>query len=140
VLRFFAFRERYKTFQHSVKEFLNDFMASAAKSFDFSEGERVFNQTFSELARVFPRGIRRPGKRRGGTTSLILFEGIAVGASLALNKTKKLSTRHLDKWLQSDELRRYTTGATNDRSAVKGRIEFCRDRFLDKPHVPSTSA
>jgi hypothetical protein len=39
--------------------------------------------------------------------------------------------------MKSPELRRFTTGATNDRSAVKGRIEFCRDRFLGNPYVPS---
>ncbi len=138
VLRFFAFRDGYKKFEHSVTEFLNDYMEQATKDFDYSLGETVFKQTFKELARVFPRGISRPTGRR--TTPLNLFEGIAVGASLALEQQPKLQAAGLDKWLSSAELREYTTGATNNRSAVLGRVEFCRDRFLGKPYVPKPTA
>jgi hypothetical protein len=71
---------------------------------------------------------------------LNLFEGIAVGASLALDKVPRLHTAGMDKWLSSLELKKCTTGATNSLVMVTGRIEFCRDRFLGKPYVPSTSA
>lgn len=147
VLRFFAFRDSYKKFDHSVVDFLNDYMRMASAvpepgsdqpPFDFSVGEKSFRKTFAELARIFPDGLRRVGgARTGGTTSLILYEGVAVGAALALQSKSKLSTSKLNTWLGSNELRRFTTGATNDRLAVKGRIEFCRDRFLGKPYVPS---
>ena len=130
VLRFFAFRDRYKQFDHNVTEFLNDYMRSSTKSFDYASNEPVFKKSFEELARVFPRGIRRPGGRK--TTPLNLYEGVSVGASLALDKVSRLATAGLNAWLASDELRNYTTGATNDKSAVRGRIEFCRDRFLGK--------
>lgn len=138
VLRFFAFRDRYKTFEHSVTEFLNNYMKDATKVFDYTAGEAVFIKTFKELARVFPQGISR--MKRKGTTPLNLYEGISVGASLALDKSTKLHTAGLNQWLDSDELRGFTTGATNDRSAVLGRIEFCRDRFLGKPYVPRPAA
>ena len=32
----------------------------------------------------------------------------------------------------NSDLRKNTTGATNNKPAVKGRIEFCRDMFLGK--------
>jgi hypothetical protein len=138
VLRFFAFRERYRDFDHNVTEFLNDYMASAAKDFDYAAGDDLFAKTFKEIARVFPTGIRRPEGRK--TTPLNLYEGIVVGASLALDSVSKLNTTGIDKWLASVELRDYTTGATNDRTAVLGRVEFCRDRFLGKPYVPRPAA
>jgi hypothetical protein len=138
VLRFFAFRNKYKKFEHSVTEFLNTYMQESSKVFDYVSAEAVFMKTFKELARVFPEGISR-GKGRK-TTPLNFFEGVSVGASLALDRIPKLHTAGLDQWLDSEELREYTTGATNDKSAVRGRIEFCRDRFLGKPYVPRPTA
>jgi hypothetical protein len=113
-------------------------MESASKKFDYREGDAIFTKTFTELARAFPAGIQRPDRR--STTPLNLFEGVAVGAALALQKVDNLHLYGLDDWMKSPELRQFTTGATNDRSAVAGRIEFCRDRFLGRPYVPSAAA
>jgi len=137
VLRFFAFRDDYLKFDHSVKDFLNSYMAKAQKNFDADEGDAAFKRAFAQLAQIFPDGLRRPGKVRSGNTSLILYEAVAVGAALALQHTKRLSTKSVKTWLASEALKRFTTGSTNDRSAVRGRFEFCRDRFLGKPYVPS---
>lgn len=134
VLRFFAFLHEYKAFEHNVTKFLNNYMKRASLQFDYVEGSEIFSKTFKEVARLFPAGIRRPDRR--STTPLILFEGVVVGAALALEKTDKLNGIGLDKWMKSPELRGFTTGATNSRPAVAGRIEFCRDRFLGKPYVP----
>ncbi len=133
VLRFFAFLERYKKFEHSVTDFLNDYMRDASEHFEQAR-EREFRRTFAELAECFPDGIRRPGRK--GNTPLNLFEGVAVGAALALRRHAGLEIANLQQWLGSEELRQYTTGATNNRRAVNGRIEFCRDRFMGKPYVP----
>lgn len=130
VLRFFAYLNKYKTFVHSVKDFLNDYMKEASASFDYGEGERIFKTTFKQLAAALPNGIRRPHRR--GTTSLILYEGVAVGAALAILKKNRITAAGVENWLGSDKLRKLTTGATNSLPAVKGRIEFCRDRFLGK--------
>ncbi|HTW65143.1 MAG TPA: DUF262 domain-containing protein [Bryobacteraceae bacterium] len=137
VLRFFAFLNRYQTFEHNVTEFLNAYMESASRNFDYVIGESIFARTFKELARVFPNGIRRPDRK--STTPLNLYEGVAVGAALALEDTNRLRAAGLDKWMGSEELRGFTTGATNSRSAVIGRIEFCRDRFLGTPYVSRSS-
>ncbi len=134
VLRFFAFRDRYKEFDHSVKDFLNDYMKESSESFDYVGNELVWDRTFSELARVLPHGITR--KKTRNVTPLNLFEGIAVGASFALDKRPTLDGSEVEVWLLSKELRTFTTGATNSRPAIKGRIEFCRDRFLGIPYVP----
>jgi hypothetical protein len=127
VLRFFAFLYRYKEFVHSVIDFLNTFMRDASKSFDYAKGEEVFRETFLQLVTVLPDGIRRP--HRKGNTPLNLFEGVAVGAALALQERESLHHNGVMDWLGSPQLREYTIGATNNPAAVRGRVEFCRDRF-----------
>lgn len=134
VLRFFAFKNRYRKFEHSVNDFLNEFMDSATKGFDYHLESEHFKLTFSELAKLFPNGLMRPSRK--SSTPLNLFEGVAVGASLALLVSKRLDSSGLSDWMNSPELRDFTTGATNSRPAVIGRIEFCKDRFLGKSYVP----
>jgi hypothetical protein len=126
VLRFFAFLERYKQFDHSVKDFLNDFCRDAAADPQLESRGQEFLRTFAFLADTFPAGLRN----RSGVTPVNLYEGVSVGAALALAANPNLEVPQRTDWVKSDELRRYTTGATNDRSRVSGRIEFCRDRFL----------
>jgi hypothetical protein len=124
-LRFFAFLHRYKTFEHSVVGFLNDYMATASKSFDYINGEKEFLKTFSQLARVFPRGI----SRRTRLTPVNLFEAVAVGAALALKTRSTLVKRGVMSWIDSDELRRMTTGGTNNKTMVTGRIQYVAKKF-----------
>jgi hypothetical protein len=126
VLRFFAFLDRYETFDHSVKDFLNRFTREVAKDADSRERKEVFLNTFRYLARTFPDGV----KTRKGMTPVNLFEAISVGAALALREESSIACPANTHWLSSEELRRLTTGATNSRTRVKGRIEFCRDKFL----------
>lgn len=126
LLRFFAFLDRYQVFDHSVRDFLNEFAESAAKDPRIDERAATFHSTFRYLAQVFPEGIRS----RKGMTPVNLFEGIAVGAALALRERPSLSVPQKTDWVHSDALRRLTTVATNSRPRVTGRIEFSRDRFL----------
>ena len=135
VLRFFAFEDRYNEFDHSVQDFLTNYMKDATKYFDYDTREPEFRNVFAKLAEVFPDGIRRPGRK--GMTPLNLYEGLAVGAALALKENDDLATHGLEAWIDSPELRNFTTGATNSRLAVRGRIEFCRDRFMGEAYVPS---
>ena len=130
VLRFFAFLHHYTEFEHSVVDFLNTYMQEASHSFDYTKGERIFTKTLDQLAKGLPNGIVRTPTRR--TTPINLFEGVAVGAALAIERKPRLVFKQLAKWLNSSELRRYTTGATNNRAMVVGRIEFCRDKFLGR--------
>ena len=136
VLRYFAYLDRYNKFEHSVEEFLTDYMKDASNRFDYITKEKEFRTVFQKLAQTFSEGIRRPGRK--GLTPLNLYEAIAVGASLALKERSQLVTTDISTWMNSDELRRFTTGATNSLRAVKGRIEFCRDRFLGRVYVPGT--
>jgi len=126
VLRFFAFLDRYKDFDHSVKDFLNDYCEFGAAAPNLEERRKTFVETFDYLARCFPGGL----KTRKGTTPVNLFEGVSVGARLALNAEPRLKVPGDLSWVQSDEMKAVTTGATNNRSRVTGRIERSRDHFL----------
>ncbi|MBD8477697.1 DUF262 domain-containing protein [Microbacterium sp. CFBP 8794] len=126
VLRFFAFLERYAAFDHSVKDFLNDFCADAATTPRADARRKVFSKTFSYLATVFPDGL----KSRKGTTAVNLFEGISVGAALALQQDPSLAVPTSLDWVTTDEIKKVTTGATNNRASVSGRVKLSRDHFL----------
>jgi len=126
VLRFFAFLHSYKTFDHSVVEFLNNYMKDATAGFDHDSGRKLFTTTFQGLAKVFPNGISRRGRQ---STPMNLYEAVAVGAGLAVQQHGRLHRAHRSQWIESEELRGFTTGATNTRGMVEGRIEYCARQF-----------
>ena len=126
VLRFFAYLEGYEGFEHSVIDFLNKFTRSAYDDPEVESRTEIFRRTFGFLDAAFPRGIRS----RLNQTPANLFEAISVGAALALRENPKLVPPSGTSWITSEELRHLTTGATNSRPRVIGRIEYCRDRFL----------
>lgn len=128
VLRFFAFLHRYQEFEHSVKDFLRSYIESRYKNRPDDAQWHVFTKTFDFLADTFPDGI----KTRKGQTPVNLFEGLSVGAALALRVKPSLRPKPRPEWIMSPELRRSTTGATNSRSRVTHRIEYCRDAFLGR--------
>lgn len=130
VLRFFAFYEKYEDFDHSVVDFLNDYTKAVylAAPKILSKMRSVFVDTFQFLADVFPSGL----KTRKGMTPVNLFEGVSVGAACALRQRPTLKPKEGPAWVVSEELRHLTTGATNSKPRVSGRIEYCRDRFLGK--------
>lgn len=127
VLKYFAYLNNYASFQHSVIDFLTTYMADASEDFDYRTNERTFYRVFETLAEVLPNGIVR-GNR--GQTPVNLFEAVTVGAALALHEQGRLNTANINEWLESEELRRLTTGATNSRRRLEDRIFYCRDKFL----------
>jgi len=126
VLRFFAFLEQYQNFDHSVKDFLNSYCADAARDPRLASRRAEFERTFEYLARVFPGGL----KSRKGMTPVNLYEGVAVGAALALRRKAQLPVPDSVDWVASGDMKALTTGATNSRARVAGRIEKSRDHFL----------
>ncbi|TYB35613.1 DUF262 domain-containing protein [Micromonospora sp. AP08] len=127
VLRFFAYLENYQNFEHAVKEFLDEFTIAATEKPSLLRRTKIFDRTFKFLEECFPGGI----KSRKGLTPVNLFEGVAVGAALALQQKSRLAIPEDVDWINGPELRMYTSGATNTRNRVRGRIEYCRDKFLE---------
>jgi hypothetical protein len=129
VLRFFAFYHNYKSFDHSVIDFLNEYMDAASSQSDFADDESLFKEVFEKLATALPSGIVR-GTRN--ITPINLYESISVGAALAFREKRELVTDDLRKWMNSYQLSALTTGATNSKKMVADRIEYSRDKFLGK--------
>lgn len=125
VLRFFAYLYDLESFSHSVKDFLNNYMAKADKKFSYSKNEKLFKLVFQKLNDALPNGISKGRKN----TPLNLYEAVAVGAALAYNNTGKINTTGIQDWITDKELLKYVTGATNSKPRVFGRIEFCRKKF-----------
>lgn len=127
VLRFFAFLNNYQNFDHSVVDFLNKYMAATTKryDYDYDQEEKIFQKTFRQLS-ALPHGITR----KRNTTPANLFEGVAVGAALVIRDGRDLDATNAETWIAGEELRSYTTGATNSKKNVVSRIEYCKKRFL----------
>jgi uncharacterized protein with ParB-like and HNH nuclease domain len=119
VLRFFAYLNKYNEFDHSVKGFLNDYMKQRVNSKLSAAEKTIFENTFEFIAAELPNGITR-GRN---ITPINLYEAIAVGVGLCFKNGNTPQPNRLDHELVSDELRKLTTGATNSRRRVSGRIE-----------------
>lgn len=129
VLRFFAYTYDIESFDHSVKDFLNNYMAKADRKFDYIYNRTMFVEVFKALNSSLENGIARNGRKN---TPLNLYEAVSVGAALAYQKTGKINTRDIQTWISDDELKKLTTGATNSKPRVLGRIKYCEERFEAK--------
>ena len=124
-LRFFAFLENYQKFEHSVREFLNDYMEKSNAIMPPAQVLTTFVETFKFLAKELPRGI----VRSTGITPINLYEAISVGAALIYIKNGKPKANVVNALLKDEMLKDLTTGGTNSRKMVVGRIELVRDRL-----------
>jgi hypothetical protein len=127
VLRFFAYLDRYKKFEHSVKDFLNDYMQDMNYHKSLSYHREIFTKSFRFLASELPDGVVRGG--RTSVTPVNLFEAITVGTALVLRGGDQPKRRVLKSLLDDEGLRSLTTGATNSRKMVAGRIQFVANRL-----------
>jgi Protein of unknown function DUF262 len=128
VLRFFAFKDNYLNFDHSVKEFLNDYMKTRASTELSDVEQKLFEDTFAYLRSEFPGGLTR-GRN---ATPINLFEGVAVGTARALVEGADLIAHGpLPSLVQNNaDLRRFTSAGTNSRPMVRGRIELVRNALM----------
>jgi hypothetical protein len=129
-LRFFAYLDNYKNFDHSVREFLDKYM-HAKGDIDKPTQEmmkREFNKVMDFVETHFPCGFRKtPGAK---STPRVRFESLAVGAALALRIEKKLIPKNMD-WLSSEQFKVLTTSdGANSKPKVIERIEYVRDQLL----------
>lgn len=131
-LRFFAYLDNYQEFQHSVREFLDNYMETCKKiTFD----EQTIEQKIKEFTHVlefvnqyFPHGFKKTANAK--ETYRVRFEAIAVGVALALQIKPELIPNNMD-WLDSKEFKAHTTSdASNSKPKVKARIEYVRDKLL----------
>ncbi|MEH0832340.1 DUF262 domain-containing protein [Pectobacterium cacticida] len=130
-LRFFAYLDNYQKFDHSVRDFLNDYM-SANGDIDSAKQElmkKEFINMLSFVKKYFPAGFRKTVTAK--STPRVRFESIAVGTALALRLDPHLAPKNLD-WISSDKFKELTTSdGANSRVKVIERIEYVRDQLLE---------
>jgi len=136
ITRFFAYTEKYTEFEHSVKEFLNDYIKEKGESFNDQEKvekSKLLKDSLAFISQYFPYGFRKSATSK--SIPKVRFESIAVGTSLALKENPNLASPDL-KWLDSKEyLDWVTSGSSNNKAKLIGRIEFVRDCLLSKIDV-----
>ncbi|ENZ5853734.1 DUF262 domain-containing protein [Salmonella enterica subsp. enterica serovar Braenderup] len=130
-LRFFAYLDNYQKFDHSVRDFLNDYM-SANGNIDTAKQELMkteFSNMLNFVEKYFPAGFRKTVTAK--STPRVRFESIAVGTALALRLDPHLAPKNLD-WISSDKFKDLTTSdGANSRVKVIERIEYVRDQLLE---------
>ena len=130
VLRFFAYLNNYKNFEHRVDQFIDDYVDSNKDTFNRDEFLKEFKEMLDFVDKNFPYGFAK--SKNAKSTPRVRFEAIAVGVALALRENEKLIVNNVD-WIGSDEFRIHTTShASNSPSRVTGRIEYVRNMLLEK--------
>ncbi len=128
VLRFFAYSERYKKFQHDVRNFLDEYIRLHRDEFDESEMHSRFSEMIKFVSKHFPYGFAKGPNAR--TTPRVRFEAIAVGVHLALKHDPTFVPKPIN-WLDSSEFKRQTTThASNSGPKLRARVEYVRDQLL----------
>ncbi len=127
VLRFYAFRDRYRTFAHNVNTFLNNYTIDMNKKRTISDIDN-FDEVMSFLRQELPNGVVR--YKRKNVTPINLYEAVAVGTALAIKQTHNIKRGVLAKIIDDEALIKFTTGGTNSNPMVIGRIDYVKDRLL----------
>ena len=128
VLRFFAFLNNYKNFNHRVDEFLDSYVESVKDSFAQKKFKMEFENMLAFVDKYFENGFKKT--KTSKSTPRVRFEAIAVGVGLALRENPSLIPSSME-WLGSEEFKMHTTThASNSPSRVSGRVEYVRDMLL----------
>ena len=129
VLRFFAYLNDYKHFEHEVNPFLNDFLAKNLDSFDEQQYETDFIGMLNFVQKHFQFGFAK--SQNATTTPRVRFEAISVGVALALRAYPNLEVKNVD-WLNSEEFKVLTTSdSSNNEGKLVARVEYVRDRLIE---------
>lgn len=130
-LRFFAYLDNYMNFDHSVRDFLNEYMSENG-SVDAAKQNKMkeeFSNVLDFVENYFPSGFKKTINAK--STPRVRFESLAVGTALALREQPQLIPKNLD-WITSDKFKILTTSdGANSRVKVIERIEFVRDQLLE---------
>ncbi len=132
ILRFFAYLENYKNFDHSVKDFLNEYLKDRKDITDeaIEKLKSEFDRTMRFVDQNLSIGFKKTANAK--STPRVRFESLAVGIALALREDPTLSPDGIDSWLFSDEFKEMTTSdGANSRPRVIRRIEFVKEKLLN---------
>jgi hypothetical protein len=129
-LRFFAYAERYKDFDRSVKDFLDQYVKDKNPGFDENAMWAEYDRMLNFVQANFEHGFKRPNYT---TAKRVRFEAIAVGVALALREVPNLTPPPTDAWADGEEFHNLTASdSSNSKPKVRNRIEYVRDHLLGK--------
>lgn len=131
ILRFFAYLDRYKSFNKRVDEFLDDFLKDMnQEALDKEKYISEFKNVLSFVDSYFPNGFKK--SQNNNSVPRIRFESISVGVALALREDPDLTPNSMS-WLNSSEYKALIrSDASNSRPKVINRIHYVRDSLLGR--------
>lgn len=125
VLKFFAYLNWREHFEGSVVEFLNSYIQVKHKETKLTKDRKEFLSAVDALAELVDGPILRKNTK---LTPLNHFEAILVAAAEVLRNDQTLQP--LPGWLDDRELTRYSSGGTNTRAMLNGRIQRAAELLI----------
>lgn len=131
-LRFFAYLDRYQSFEKRVDLFLTEYLKEKNSTVpNIEELEVEFDRMLEFVAHHFTNGFRKAASH--DTVPRIRFESIAVGVALALRENPELVPESTTRWLESEKFKKLTrSDASNSRPKLMARIHFVRDSLFGR--------
>lgn len=126
VVKYFAYKNDRANFAGAVSRFLNDYTDAAAKSFDYANERRIFENTFDALSSFLAGG--RFLRTNTNVTPLVQFEACSVALGELIESEKAYDEPPGD-WINDEELVSASTGGTNTRAMLKRRIDRAKALF-----------
>ena len=127
ILKYFAYIDNRTEFDGRVAEFLNKYIAKEnKKKIRIKSMKTEFLKVCDALDAVLDGPVTRPGV---GWTPQNQFEGILVATGeLVRNGTAVLAPR--TGWLSDSQLIRFSTGGTNTKTMLQGRIDRAKELLM----------
>lgn len=136
VLRFFAYVDAYREFDHRVDEFLKNYAKKNSKlSNEQAENMKTeFENALKFVRDNFPLGFKR--KQNDNNIPRVRFEAILVGSALALRTNMNIFPEKIEQWIESDDFKFLTkSDASNNRDKVRDRFEYVKAMLLGEKFI-----
>jgi hypothetical protein len=125
VLRFFAYLDWQDRFDGRVTSFLNEYVRDHRNATDLKERRDLFDRVIDHLVQVGPVPFLRENYH---STPINQFEAALVACGQLIREGASMAATAQ---LGNDEiLKQSSTGGTNTRQALRGRIERARELLL----------
>jgi len=133
VLRFFAYSNNYREFDHRVDEFLKNF-AKLNCDITPEAASQMESELINSLQYVhenFPIGFKRTPN--DNNIPRVRFEAILVGTALAMRTKKTLHPQNIETWIDGDDFKFLTkSDASNNKDKVLDRFEYVCAMLLNE--------
>ncbi len=126
VLKFFAYKNARNEFTGAVTSFLNDYMVTASRSFDFIKEREIFEKSVRLLSDSLDG---KPFLRsKTSVTPLVQFEACVVAIGIMIEKNDAVD-QPSGNWPDDPELVASSTGGSNTKAMLKRRLDRATTLF-----------